>query len=224
MEVLKSDEFYIGQIVHFMNFLSNVLDKEYELVLSSFSDGTNKATIVCIRNGFISGRKVGDGILPEGQQALGAHAFKYINSVINYEAVADNGNRLLCSSMLFENDEHKPIALFSINRVVAASPVQPDESGAAGMSVKDVFSFIMPGQKKSVSVSTNYAILEQCKKVISDITGAFAKPEQLSRKERVLVINELKKRGVFQMKSAVNITADFFHLSEPTIYRYLQKA
>ena len=48
--------------------------------------------------------------------------------------------------------------------------------------------------------------------------------EVSSRRRVPLPPHMLKKQGVFKVRNSVNVAANFFHLSEPTIYRYLQKA
>lgn len=214
---------YIGLV----DFLSKVLDGDYELVLISFRTNKTDGAIVGIRNGFISGRKLGDSMLAEGKEALSADAFRYLNNVINYTAYTSNGNHLACSALFLGDRNKAPEGLLSINRVVRSdydyglspqtvSPFMSTAFAASKNLLQDAEPREFAQSQKNIWNQLNQAFLQ-----ISD--GRIADPSRLSVSERMSVINMLKKRGVFEMRNAVNIAADFFKLSEPTIYRYLQK-
>lgn len=251
IEVPKSDEEtpFIQRCIKLVDFLSKVLDKEYEIVLFSFRQNREDGEIIALRNGYISGRKLGDGMLSEGKHAFSSHAFRYSNSVINYAVSATNGNHLACSALILGEDLEHPDGILSINRVVAsdymfASAVDPVSelkqlyepflSGARKSDVAAAVAEQLSGAAGKVPVASyeeeavvpmNISLRDKLASALAQVTGITGKdPTTLSVEERILVINVLKKQGVFQMRNAVNIAADFFKLSEPTIYRYLQKA
>ena len=224
---------FIQRCIKLVDFLSKVLDEDCELVLFSFSRDKENGEIVAIRNGYISGRKIGDGILAEGREALASHAFRYSNSIVNYAIGAPNGNHLACSTLLLGDNPENPEGMLSINRGVTATYAfesarqsanqfsQLYESLFAGSRPVPVFT---SSQNDSVT-PLDVSLREKFKSALAEVTGGSEKePKNLSVPERISVINVLKKQGVFEMRKAVNVAADFFNLSEPTIYRYIQKA
>jgi predicted transcriptional regulator YheO len=223
---------FIQHCVKLVDFLSKVLDEDCELVLLSFSKDKENGQIVAIRNGYISGRKIGDGILAEGREALASHAFRYSNSIVNYAIGAPNGNHLACSTLLLGDNPENPEGMLSINRVVTATYSfesahqsanqfnQLFEPFFAGARPEPVF---MNGPDDLVT-PLDVSFREKFKSALAEVTGGSEKePKNLSVPERISVINVLKKQGVFEMRKAVNAAANFFNLSEPTIYRYIQK-
>jgi predicted transcriptional regulator YheO len=48
-------------------------------------------------------------------------------------------------------------------------------------------------------------------------------PERLSSQEKIEVVRELNELGVFLLKGGVSQVAASLSISEPTVYRYLQK-
>ena len=220
----------ILRCIGLIEFLSKVLDKDYELVVLSFNTNKDAGTILAIRNGFISGRKIGDGLLPEGRAALSSNAFRYSNSVINYAARTENGNHLACSSLVLGEDGGQPVGMLSINRIIGS-----DQAG----DVSSLYSTVMTAPEvwqmvnKKTPSSRQNKVMEQPEMTLRDKLHSAVKqitkgetndPSRLTVEERITVLTMLKKQGVFKVRNSVNVAANFFHLSEPTIYRYLQKA
>src|SRR5574344_959892 len=229
----------ILRYIKMIDFLSKILDKDDEIVLHSFRRNKESGNIIAIRNSYINGRKLGDGILAEGQSAITNNAFQYQSSVINYDVQAPNGNHLICSSMLIKDDAGRPIGLFSINKKVSEGELSEAERNNTAANMTSVFQslgategyvptedFLTPQNNNgSINSSAKVSIKEQLKLAIKQVSGGSTNdPKRLSVDERISVITLLKKRGIFQLRNAVNVAADFFELSEPTIYRYLQKS
>src|SRR5574344_1036853 len=204
IEEPKSDEEspFIQHSVHLIDFLSKVLDKEYELILFSFKRNRKDGEIVVIRNGYISGRKLGDGMLPEGKQALSSRAFRYSNSVINYAVCAANGNRLACSALVLGNNPEQPDGILCINKVIAADYMfapsldsmeelkqlyEPFLVGTRNSDVAVAASGILPVGKEAAPLN-NASLRNKLVSALIQVTGTASKdPKELSVEERISV-------------------------------------
>lgn len=223
--------------IKLIDFLSKVLDKDYELVLFSFRKNKKKGNIIAIRNGYISGRKLGDEILPEGLFALNQNVFKYQNAVVNYDVHAPNGNHLICSSLLTRDEEDKPICLFNINRLMAEGELSAADRQRLSVKTNALFDSLVTTNlcttvsassqetPTSLGTTTKRTIHEQFKAATMQISGGSTNdPSRLSVQERISVVAILKQHGVFQLRDAVTVAADYLKCSTPTIYRYLQQS
>lgn len=223
MNIIKSEEKEsesILRMLDLLDFLSKVLDENYELVLHSFRKNKTEGNIIAIRNGYISGRKIGDGLLPEGKQVLLNNAFLYSSNIINYGATSANGEPLVCSAMFVGEAGCEPAGIFSINRKYETA--RNDKIGSAISAVQLASNFRNQNQIKVVTLSS---VNEEMTKAIVEVTnGVKNVPEKLTLKERLLAISVLKERGVFELKNAIQVAADFFNISKPTVYRYLKNA
>lgn len=223
MNIIKSEEKESESILRtldLLDFLSKVLDENYELVIHSFRKNKADGNIIAIKNGYISGRKIGDGLLPEGKQVLLNDAFLYSNNIINYGATSANGESLVCSAMFIGEEGSEPAGIFSINRKYETA--RNDKIGSAISAVRLASNFRNQSQIKVVTLSS---VNEEMTKAIVQVTkGAKSVPEKLTLKERLLAISVLKERGVFELKNAIQAAADFFNISKPTMYRYLKNA
>jgi len=48
-------------------------------------------------------------------------------------------------------------------------------------------------------------------------------PEHMSMKDKVAIVHRLQEQGVMKMKGAVTEIAAQLNISEPTVYRYMNK-
>ncbi|MNI74519.1 hypothetical protein D3C73_1306070 [compost metagenome] len=60
--------------------------------------------------------------------------------------------------------------------------------------------------------------------MIGSVIGKLAiPPDRLSSQEKIDIVRELNDLGVFLLKGGVSEAAAALSISEPTVYRYLQK-
>ena len=60
--------------------------------------------------------------------------------------------------------------------------------------------------------------------MISSVISKITMPlDRLSPQEKIEIIRELNELGVFLLKGGVSQVATSLSISEPTVYRYLQK-
>jgi predicted transcriptional regulator YheO len=89
-------------------------------------------------------------------------------------------------------------------------------------AVKKHYNLIDAGTDVEESLDTPIADL--LPKMVSDeIKASGIQPQRMTTAERGIVIDNLMKAGVHNMKGAVIEIAKQLHISEPTVYRYIKK-
>lgn len=218
----------VQRYLPFVDFLEAVLGKNSEIVLHDFSDPDH--SVIDIRNGEVSGRKIGSPatdlalrILNESARGHDPYADQHhITEYISHSSsmkqlrsasylIRENG---LIVGMLCVNTDVGPInQLAAIAQQLSGfyAPVpahQADEGDARALEVE------------SLTDSTQDLIAS----AITRITAPRGlSPDKLSQSDRVEIIRELNNNGMFLLKGAVATVAEVMGVSEPSVYRYLQK-
>ena len=208
----------------FFNFLSTIVGGNTEVVLHDFTDLSH--SIVALHNGHVSGRKLG---APATDFAL-----KMISSDIPadqdhtdiYQSHSTSG-RPLRSSTLFIREDGKLVGMFCVNTdtsiivklqslvdtiVETLPPGTNDKQGEQGRHAGAI------GENLTASVD------DLVEKTVSEFATARDKTaSELSPNERLELVKMLQDDGVFLLKGAVTVVAQSLEISEPSVYRYLQK-
>ena len=206
-----------------VNFLGQAIGPNCEVVLHDLANPDN--SIIAIANGHISGRKVGgpttDLVLKTLKESAGDHK----NFITNYNAKVQN-NKICRSSSFFIRDEtSKIIGVLCVNVDISdfvetrklldniiGCDVQPDTAEYTTADVVEVFENI----HSSIDDVLTALIDNVLKKY--DIT-----PDRMSVDEKLAVVKQLNDNGLFLLKGGLSELAKRMQISEPTIYRYLNK-
>lgn len=209
----------------FFNFLSTIVGGNTEIVLHDFSDLSH--SIVALHNGHVSGRKLG---APATDFAL-----KMLNSDIPadqehtgiYQSHSMNG-RPLRSATLFIRENGELVGMLCVNT---------DTSIIVKLqSLVDTIVETLPpgtdGEREETEQGHQGVIGEHLTASVDDLVGKtvgeFASARgktasELSPSERLELVKMLQEDGIFLLKGAVTVVAQFLDISEPSVYRYLQK-
>ncbi len=183
-----------------------------EVVLHDLTLPYNK-TIVAIWNGHVTGRKVGDGGTNAGLEVLrGSVAPKdqcYINTL-------ENGKVLRSTSKYFHDEYGKVTGSlcinFDITGMLQTSSVLSDLVAAPASA---------DSQDPEFFTGNIDTLLEE---LMNGALDRYGKPvEDLSKDEKIQIVNDLDKKGFFLVKKSTEKLADFLGLSRFTIYNYLKK-
>ena len=184
-----------------------------ETVLHSLEDTSH--SIVKIVNGHVTGRKVGSPLTDFGIEILKkAHALE--KDVIGvYYSKLDDGRQLKSVTILIRNTQGKPIGFMCIN---------------IDLSIP-LLDFLKEFLPKTDEFSNNivehfplgvkdliFIILE---KVMNNVN--IQREISFSEKNKMIVL-ELYKREVFNVKGVVDLVAKELGISRYTIYNYLREA
>lgn len=214
----------IEQVFPLADFIAEVYGELNEVVVHDVSHAEN--SIVYIRNGRLSGRKVGDGptdlalkIIQEGRHSRAPY-------IANYVGKSLGGRRFRCATFFVRNRVGELIGLLCVNVDVTcfdgvisalkmlkgeASEVSPAEEPASALSSHPFEETLQGDPKQTIA------------RVARTVLASFpVEPERLSREERFEALRRMTGEGIFLMKGAVPIVAEELRISTPTLYKYLQ--
>lgn len=216
-----------------VDFLSAMFGPNYEIVLHDIQK--EEGRIVKIANSHITGRSIGEGLSKFAAEVINNKVYLEKDYILNYNAVAKSG-RLLRSSTLFIKEDNELIGLLCINfddhnfkklEDTLQKLVHPDEV---------VFKREHPSQDHDIMETFIDSINEPIKQVLDEyflnlnirldvlpLENKIHLIKSISQKDRIELINALNAKGVFYFKGAVSEVANQLYVSEPTIYRYLNK-
>lgn len=215
------DEILIEQYKKIAKFLAACLGKDYEIAIHEIKNDELK--LVSLENGDISKRTINAPLTELALKFINEK--KYIDSdyEVNYKGLS--GENVLRSSTFFiKNNQGNLIGLLCINfnltHVNKSIKKINDE-------LKDLFN-IVEDNMSYVEESTVEYFADDISQVIRNIITPIIEEKnlplaRLSFDEKMILIEELKKQGVFLLKGAVSEAAIQLHSSEASIYRYLKK-
>lgn len=196
-------------LIQFGEFISRIMGDETEVVLH---DATGK--VIWIRNGHITGRKVGIQEQQTTMDLLAQHAANQnINFISGYKSISKQGNPLKSSSFFVKDESGKTNYILCVNQNIGAYiELQQQLSQFIGkiptMQAPD------PGNDTLDDIVMKM-ILQEMEK---------AKPFDMeSREEKLQLIARLNAKGIFSARGAINTVCEMLHIAQPTLYKYLQE-
>ncbi|MEF9892936.1 helix-turn-helix transcriptional regulator [Anaerorhabdus sp.] len=214
------DDILIEQYKKIAKFLAACLGKDYEVAIHEIKNDELK--LVCLENGDISKRTINAPLSELALRFISDEKYKNSDYEVNYKGLS--GDNVLRSSTFFiKNDKGKLIGLlcinFNIGHINKSIKKINDE-------LKELFDIV--DTNNYVEETNVEYFTEDISNVISNIIEPIIRKKnlpvaRLSFDEKMLLIEELKKQGVFLLKGAVSEAAIQLHSSEASIYRYLKK-
>lgn len=197
-----------------MDFLCGVLGKNAEIVMHDVSD-TDKS-VVAIRNGHVSGRTVGAPVTNLAMKFINDKVYEYSPFVLNYKGIVHSSQHSRSSTFFIKDDDGTVVGMICININV--------DSYVNLRNVLDDF----------IDVDTKYEIhhTEEFPNSLEEIANEYIDsainesgidPDNMTTDEKVNIIKVIKDRDAFSYKGMVFNVAKRLHVSEPTVYRYLNK-
>jgi len=205
MESVRENQAFFDQL---LDMLSNHLDFDSEIVLHDLT-GDYDHTIISIRNGHITGRKVGDCGTNLGLEVLkGVSGDKY-----NYVTHSKDGKILRSSSMYIKNDDGKVIGALCINTNITPY-----------IQVIEILKQFTLEQGQQIEELFNGNIKDLLQDLIKNAIDSVGVPvEKMKRKEKILCIKYLEEKGAFQITKSSESVCEILKISRYTLYNYLDK-
>ncbi|AAV79253.1 PAS domain-containing protein [Salmonella enterica] len=201
-----------------IDFLADYFGENTEVVLHNLSD--LESSIHKIRNGHISGRSVGDPITD-----LVVRAMKNNDSEVHYQcnylSKTRDGRRLKCATFFIRNKQGEIVGALCLNTVVEDLIALNDKLSH--------FLSIFVGQTDNnngtqLDEHIGLTIPEMVDLKINNVINiGNINPESLNAENKSHIISLLNDEGVFLLKGAVTKVAKKLNISEPTVYKYIQK-
>ena len=206
-----------------VDFLGEVLGENAEVVLRDCRKPDHD--IIAIANGHVSGRTIGAPITDFTLSILANEEWKEKDYVVNYEGQAAHDKRLR-SSTYFIREEGKLVGQLCVNIDMTPYEQVMDRirqlSGMGLMSDGGQSGIICSGPVENFSEDV---IGDMMKKAVITVVGSSEAKvrERLTQKEKIEIIGELNRAGLFQLKGAVGAVAEYLYCSEASVYRYQSK-
>lgn len=210
MESLQEQKEFIDKL---MTMLENQLGPTSEIVLHDYSM-PYEHSIVDIRNGNVTGRKVGDCVSNFGLEVLSGTVTE--GDRYNYITYLPSRNIVRSSSMYFTNSENKVIGCLCINTDITDTIRFEDYLHKLNnYTVASVNNYkeseIFPGNVQD--------LLEH---LISESQAAVGKPiESMTKDDKMQFLKHLDEKGAFLISKSGEQVCTYLGISKFTMYKYL---
>lgn len=217
---------YLEKYFSIASFIAAIIGPKCEVVVHDISDP--ERSIVHIENGYISGRKVGDASTDLVLKILKSEAYLEEQFIANYKASGKLGQSFRSSTYFIKNDNNKLVGLLCLNidvthMEVAAEWVQHILQGMPNPYAAPAVE-VTPKEDKQATEYLQGNADDLLQHMVASVMGRLSiPPERLSSNEKIEIVRELNELGVFLLKGGVSHVANSLRISEPTVYRYLQK-
>ena len=206
----------LNKYIPFVETIAEMFGSRCEVLIHDFSNP--KYSIIAIKNGHVTGRKVGDPITDFALSAWRKGGFGDIKDekMVNYKTKTKDG-RILKSSTVFIKDKN--------SKIVGCLCINYDMTGHL-MFEKIINEFctitnLIEQKEEETFIKDVDEILES---IISKAIEEINKPISLMQKEDNLrVVGIVDGKGGFMIKGAIDQLAHSLNVSRYTIYNYLEE-
>lgn len=208
----------LEQYIPLVEFMAAICGKNYEIILHDSS--TPERSVIAAYNAHLSGRRVGDPMTELARELIRDGSYLEHNFVANYEGRIRGGKRFV-SSTYFIKSEGELRGLICVNHDV-------EDFFAMGEHLTSLMqAFSLPGQSQSTAAYTEHlddSISNLSSNLIrTTVMGYATAGPRMSTADKLDIIRTLDAQGIFSTKGSVGQVAQELNISEPTVYRYLQK-
>ncbi|WP_309065905.1 helix-turn-helix transcriptional regulator [Microbacterium sp.] len=172
-------------------------------------------TIMAIENGHVTGRAVGGPSTSLGLDVLKDRRGNH--DAFGYTGYTADGRELRCSSVYFHNAAGDIIASLCIN--VDLSPLQ---------QARNMLEALLPSPAPAVDAPREHFgadLVSVMDAMILEAIREIGRPvENMSRDDKITVLQRLDQRGATQMRKSIEAIAKRLGISRVTAYNYLEEA
>lgn len=211
-ELSKESRIILNSLKPVVKGIATVFGKNCEVVLHSLEDISH--SIIKVENGYITGRKEGAPLTDLGLNIL-EKADSLNNDVIgDYYTKIDNGRLLRSVTIVIRNARNKPIGFLCINIDISV-PLADflNEFSPAGKHISSNVEEFFPLTAKDL-------VEKSLRSAISKVNSQRKiSPSERNKK----IVGDLYKKGIFEIKGAINMVADEMGISRYTVYNYIRE-
>lgn len=209
-----SDNEILQNYVNLLPFLGKVLGASCELCIHDTRKPDN--SIIAIENSATE-RQIGHPMTDLAHTMMEKGLYMDTDSVLNYEG--NSKGRPFLSSTYFIKNEKRLIGLLCINKDMSAA----NNALTAFQNLFSAFNLTTPDNSEFTETLEG-PVSDLLPNLVSDaISQTNILPERMTLKERVALVQGLNEQGILSMKGAVKEIAAQLNISEPTVYRYLNR-
>ena len=208
----------LERYIPLVRFMGEICGKNYEIILHDVS--TPERSVIAACNGHLSGRRVGDPMTELAKDLIRTGAYLEHDFVANYEGRTRGGKRFV-SSTYFIKEKGKLVGLICVNHDVEDFFALSEHLN----NLVQAFSLPVGGTcPTTYTENLDDSISGLSSSLIhSTVLNYHVPMEAMHSADKLEVVRILESQGVFATKGSVGQVARELHISEPTVYRYLQK-
>lgn len=202
--MISNEEFY-DFLKKMASLIAETFGNNCEVVISDLN--RPESTILEIFNNHVTGRNVGDPLIPQAQERVRNSADGYY---INYQDAKD-GKTLKTSTITFENNDLN--IAFCINYDCADFE-----------RLNYFLNSFLTMQTDDISVNSTGSYAPIIEEAVREGIAMVGKPVRLmNKKDRLQVIEYLESRGIMKMQKSVQAVAQYLGISRYTVYNYINE-
>ncbi|MGI6110285.1 MAG: helix-turn-helix transcriptional regulator [Eubacteriaceae bacterium] len=200
--------------VHLVDFLADFLGENTEVVLHNMTDWHQ--SVVAIRNGYISGRRVGAPLTDYALDLMRSGSYKDKDYQANYKGASIAGHELRSATYYIKDDDGSLIGMLCLNldcrKLMDARRVLDSLISAGNVEETSI------PVKENFNIDVNDLVRNNIRNIYPDGENDLSK---LSKEQKIDLVKRLEDMGTFMVKGAVWHVAEILGVSVSTVYRYL---
>ncbi|MFU2193917.1 helix-turn-helix transcriptional regulator [Streptococcus pluranimalium] len=214
---------YFKQFIPFLDFLAVLMGEDTEIVLQDFTEGIDHS-VVYIKNN-LSGRDIGAPATDFVLDVFKSKIYQEKDYLVNYSTKTLSGKELHSSSYFLKNDQQELIGMICINS---------DKTKL--LTLKRLFESSLEVLNEELQITAEDDVSEEPiienfystaehmieAAIMEESQGKDLHKYKLTRLEKIAIVRSLYQKGFFDFKDAITKVAEAFHMSEVSIYKYIQ--
>ncbi|MGX7031467.1 helix-turn-helix transcriptional regulator [Vagococcus zengguangii] len=199
-------------------FLGKALGENFEVILHVLEK--DNYHIAAIENNHISGRTLNSPVTGFALELIQSNHHLTQEFIVNYKSQTINGHELRGATFFIKGSNNQLEGLLCINQDVSKyEQLATNILSLVGLTQTSPVHF-----NEEQPLDTVEVLEESLEDIIkTTISWELIHPTHpLNKEQKLTIIRDLNDKGVFQVKGAVARVAEIFHISEPSIYRYLK--
>lgn len=212
--------------INLVEFLGKVLGPRYEIVYHVISKRGSYIAAIC--NNHISGRTVESPLTAFANQLIQDKVYLQKDFIHGYKA-AIAGNRVITGSTFFiKNKDNEIAGLFCINyddteiRETLNKLIHLENLNVF-FELKNEESHIIHQSKKEHADGILENLNQSIDELVTEAIGISHGIYHLTPSQKQNCIEKIFANGIFNIKGAISVVSRRLNMSEPSIYRYLQR-
>ena len=208
----------LERYIPLVTFMGEICGKNYEIILHDVS--TPERSVIATCNSHLSGRRVGDPMTELAKDLIRTGAYLEHDFVANYEGRTRGGKRFV-SSTYFIKEKGELVGLICVNHDLEDFFALSEHLN----NLVQAFSLPVGGTcPTTYTENLDDSISGLSSSLIhSTVLNYHVPMEAMHSADKLEIVRILESQGVFATKGSVGQVARELHISEPTVYRYLQK-
>lgn len=200
--------------------LGQTMPANCEVTLHDLSKLPNSIVAIC---GEVTGRSIGD---PATDLLLEQAASGRFENRLGYETCLPDGRRLRSSTMVIKDVSGSPVAALCVNADMTVW--EQLQHMATGMLATSAAGANEPAVRPARDEGSPEVFVHDVDELASHlirqaITDIGVPVELMQKRHKIEVVRDLKSRGLFMLKDAVELIAGELDVTRFTIYNYLNQ-